>query len=134
MLYLLYIFTLCLFNMGLIYMINGIAFRIRGQTLISHVDPKSPLYNKLRRRVNNQILSLNAVLLLFFACCLIVEIRALQDMNKDTVAGPLLFGIVLVIIVDIMVMWLVVYGRRNESATEAKQHPSSVQKKNDWLV
>lgn len=109
MLYILYILTILLVNTGLLYLLNAIASRINGQTLVSHADPKSPLYAKLRQRTGNVVIFVILVLLLGLAYTLFLEIRKLQHMNTSSVASPLLFIAFLAVAIDIIGIWLMSY-------------------------
>lgn len=129
MLYWLYLLTLGLVNTGLLYLVNAFTFRIRGQTLVSHADPQSSLYGQLKRRTSNIVILINTVLLLVLAYLLFLEVRSLQDMNKSSIASPLLFGVALAVTADIVGMWLMLYLNRTPSPRTKNRN-----KDDHWLA
>jgi len=128
--YWLYILTLSLISGGLAFLINAIVFRLRGQSLTSYVDPKSPLYAQVRQRTSSVVLSIDIIVLLGLACGLYLEVRWLLKANTSNITSPLLFPVVVISVTGILAVWVMRYLNKAMTGSQEKKR-----KKDDhWLI
>lgn len=98
--YLLYILTLGMIGAELLYVINAVAFRFRGQTLLAYVKPKTAKYKQIQKRTHTIVIIVNSFILISLAYCVLLEVNFLRSRLGTDATGPLIFGVVFVVIVN----------------------------------